>query len=567
MDLVPLKKPYTLEEFKRKTDLYLQGMFGTSDKQFYIDKITEEYDKAKDAGLDTKAGIEFIKERNKMYKTLADEGRMQGEPAILGPSYGSTREEFAEGGNRINYADEYLSNKEFTNLYKQFSKQNPDGFTDPQFAEYLNNLNKKSKGNKNFTEKSVESRRNRLNIKSKSPLIFGSNKPISEFKKEAKKLDINTKGLTDTEIKNKVRNRRGMLVRQEKLKADPEYRAQQKKVKDDWAKKNVEKVKESHKKYRKKIYKKMGIPAPAGNAKEELFRSLFVDAQQYNPEAGKNRLQLVQDVKGGKSISKDNWINAKIIDTKTNKPITFNNLENYINNNTQFTFDEVIKPYRQKWFINDQGLRNIINEKMVPNWSLGDKRNYFEIQHNKSRWVDPFDVSLGTTVSNPKEFRIKQNFENIWNKNVDPETKKIKITPEVKQAVGDYKKQIKDLNIISKTEIAKRDRPFGNLIDFDKTLKNIKKVGANIPTKAIKDVAKYGLKSIPVIGSVFGLSEADKAYAAGVRNPLDLYLAAETDADTILKAREMRQDPRYGQKSLAGLESLPEVNEFGFPDD
>ena len=97
MDLVPLKKPYTLEEFKRKTDLYLQGMFGTSDKQFYIDKITEEYDKAKDAGLDTKAGIEFIKERNKMYKTLADEGRMQGEPAILGPSYGSTREEFAEG--------------------------------------------------------------------------------------------------------------------------------------------------------------------------------------------------------------------------------------------------------------------------------------------------------------------------------------------------------------------------------------------------------------------------------------------------------------------------------------
>ena len=97
MDLVPLKKPYTLEEFKRKTDLYLQGMFGTSDKQFYIDKITEEYDKAKDAGLDTKAGIEFIKERNKMYKTLADEGRMQGDPAILGPSYGSTREEFSNG--------------------------------------------------------------------------------------------------------------------------------------------------------------------------------------------------------------------------------------------------------------------------------------------------------------------------------------------------------------------------------------------------------------------------------------------------------------------------------------
>ena len=55
----------------------------------------------------------------------------------------------------------------------------------------------------------------------------------------------------------------------------------------------------------------------------------------------------------------------------------------------------------------------------------------------------------------------------------------------------------------------------------------------------------------------------EKSYTQG----LDLYLAAETDADTILKAREMRQDPRYGQKSLAGLESLPEVNEFGFPDD
>jgi|TARA_R100000482_G_scaffold112097_1_gene54587 hypothetical protein len=114
MDLVPLKKPYTLEEFKRKTDLYLQGMFGTSDKQFYIDKITEEYDKAKDAGLDTKAGIEFIKERNKMYKTLADEGRMQGDPAILGPSYGSTREEFDKGSDPTDFNRNPLGKNQYT---------------------------------------------------------------------------------------------------------------------------------------------------------------------------------------------------------------------------------------------------------------------------------------------------------------------------------------------------------------------------------------------------------------------------------------------------------------------
>ena len=86
--------PDPLEEFKKQSDLYLQASFASTNKDYFKSLIEQEYNKALEAGVQPQEAISFLKERSQMYRTLAEEGRMQGEPAILGPSYG--RENFAE---------------------------------------------------------------------------------------------------------------------------------------------------------------------------------------------------------------------------------------------------------------------------------------------------------------------------------------------------------------------------------------------------------------------------------------------------------------------------------------
>jgi len=95
--------PDPLEEFKKQADVFLQGSFASTNKEFFNSLIQKEYDKALDAGVLPEEALSFLKERSQMYRTLAEEGRMQGEPAILGPSYG--RENKAIGGGVIEGED------------------------------------------------------------------------------------------------------------------------------------------------------------------------------------------------------------------------------------------------------------------------------------------------------------------------------------------------------------------------------------------------------------------------------------------------------------------------------
>ena len=84
-----------LEDFKEKADRLLQGSFASTNKDFFNNLIEQEYQKALDAGVRPQEALSFLQERSQMYRTLADEGRRQGEPAVLGPSY--TRENFKFG--------------------------------------------------------------------------------------------------------------------------------------------------------------------------------------------------------------------------------------------------------------------------------------------------------------------------------------------------------------------------------------------------------------------------------------------------------------------------------------
>jgi len=95
--------PDPLEEFKKQSDIFLQASFASTNKDYFNSLIQKEYDKALEAGVLPEEAISFLKERSQMYRTLAEEGRKQGEPAILGPSYG--RENKAIGGGVIEGED------------------------------------------------------------------------------------------------------------------------------------------------------------------------------------------------------------------------------------------------------------------------------------------------------------------------------------------------------------------------------------------------------------------------------------------------------------------------------
>ena len=72
----PPKKPYSSVQFKNKTDVLLQGVYGTgkSSNAFLVDLMQKELDKAVEEGVVTmQEGLEFIKSRKKFYDNYIKE--------------------------------------------------------------------------------------------------------------------------------------------------------------------------------------------------------------------------------------------------------------------------------------------------------------------------------------------------------------------------------------------------------------------------------------------------------------------------------------------------------------
>jgi len=381
-----------------------------------------------------------------------------------------------------------LSTSEFIKLYKNF----PGEVTDIDFAEYINDLGYRTTQGTEFNSKSIRKRRIDNGIKSKAPLEYGATKTLKSFKEEAKTLGINIKGLTKKEIKNKVRNRRGNIIKTERRRTDPVYAEKIAKAKRDWAKANPEKVEASQYAFNQKRYLEQGIPPPVKTAKEALWRDLFVTAQNQKVN---NRLKL--DKKYSKYISLNEFLNAKIIDKETGKTITFKNLEKYINlKNTGFNYEDVIKPYEQKIFINKTpGLRNEINSKLIKNWNAGDKRNFFEVQHVAGRYNDPFNVHLSNADVNLKESQVRNNFEESWNNS--------KTLSEKKKAFQIYKESLPS-GIASQPAMVTRTRDFGERLPLDEMLRETKARGVNLPRGILKNVRQEFENNTNNICSIFG---------------------------------------------------------------
>ena len=105
-DIVPKQKPYTLENFKKRSDIFLNGVYGTSNKEYFIDLIQAEIDKAVDAGVITsKDAVDFIIQRKNYYDENIDkQKRFNDDPPTMPPSYKTEvegRTKFKEGTSLI----------------------------------------------------------------------------------------------------------------------------------------------------------------------------------------------------------------------------------------------------------------------------------------------------------------------------------------------------------------------------------------------------------------------------------------------------------------------------------
>ena len=389
----------------------------------------------------------------------------------------------------------FLTNENFVKEYKNY--QNSDVFKtgeDSEFAKYLNDKGFKAETKSGeFSSKSVNVRRKRLNVKSVSPVALRlSDKDIL---KEAKRFNIDTKNLNPEELREKVLNKRTRENVVKKMQEDPEFADRIRKEAIQRAKKRYTKLKSTEEgrgilkeqriKTKAKEYQIKGLDPPASTAKELLWKDVVKIAK----DDGRFTIQSGYE----KSMKKDNFYSnkIKIKDSVTGKTFTFNTLENFVNKNASSfnvkNFNEVMKPYKQKQYINDKGLRNTLNEVLIPGWSSGDPRTAYTIQHDFGRLNNPFKVSLAFYDDNTKEYKIRSDFERAWEK-----SKKSK-TPltDRKKAFNIFKEGISELDVQSAPSMVKRDRVFGKGLDLTKAIRAGKDAGATIPKGMFKEAAKF----------------------------------------------------------------------------
>jgi hypothetical protein len=370
---------------------------------------------------------------------------------------------------------------EFKKLHKEFLEDSKyEKKSNPNFAKYLNDKGKTAFGGKKFTDDAVDARFKRLGMQSPLTTESLANKNFTELKKIAEDLGIDTKKINNRKkLITKIYYKRASDIKKFKRATDPEFQAMEKEAQERYRKKNPEQIKKTAQNTRLKNAKKFGFPPPAFTEKEELWRSLFVDGRKYKEG---RRLKTIGLEKYGQYVPRDEFLNAKILDTKTGKQITFKNLENYINKNTPYKYEKVLQPYAQKWFINNTpGLRTEINSKLIANYTPASKDNFFEIQHNAGRYNDPFDVSLTNKDVNLKESIARSRFDKAWSMSKNLSDKKKAFQTYTDSLPGE---------VLSKPGMVKRSRYFGEQIPFEQQLRDLKQRGVVLPRGTLKKAAE-----------------------------------------------------------------------------
>ena len=126
----PIPKPYTAEQFKKSADTLLQGIYGTTSKDYFIDLIQKEIDKGiKEEAITMEDAVKFLKTRKKYYDT--ELGKQNQDIKKMPPSYKTEvegRTNFLDGGDT-----EY--NALVTKKYIELGGEEGTGMDIDKFAE------------------------------------------------------------------------------------------------------------------------------------------------------------------------------------------------------------------------------------------------------------------------------------------------------------------------------------------------------------------------------------------------------------------------------------------------
>ena len=116
-------------------------------------------------------------------------------------------------------------------------------------------------------------------------------------------------------------------------------------------------------------------------------------------------------------------------------------------------------------------------------------------------------------------------------------------------------KKLKNQNI----KLSKKDTDVLNTALKNSVVKIKTTKGAGAAKKfAVKAGLKSVAKALPIVGTVIGLYDVNKALQAGITDPRDLYTAFEVSADVAAKQKAIREDPT-GELLQEEIAALPEI--------
>ena len=459
------------------------------------------------------------------------------------PADDAPRVEMQEGG--------FIDNNTFKKLYKNFTG------TDREFANFLNEQGYVLRGNKKPTADSVEMRRGRLGIKSRSPIKALSEK---EILKEAKRLKVDTKNLSKKEIRRLTLQRRGDEVRKKRLQTDPEFveyrRNIGRKVAEDIKKDPVRLARQKEMAAARQSKRIFGLVPTEKTPKGLLYRDLIENALRYqNNQLPTSHIQFL-DPKNIRPKSIPETLKTKLIDTnildKKGKPkiITYDNVLKHIDDNKKLYGTDsklTLKEYEKKRFIQkNPDLRDQFNKKLNKAYdpTSATKRNVFSpfhIHHTAGRGQNAFNVQFATASDNMKENALRRVF--------DTDFKVAKTLSEKKKVVKQYLDKVP-----STLEVRLKRTPYGQretLVDITKRV---------APTLS-KEVAQRGG---PTLGMNLGFFPALRVVGEVIGSPAAaLAFATQTIRDNLRKGENLADaivDPLVGAELL-----FPEIAKKAAP--
>ena len=305
--------------------------------------------------------------------------------------------------------DKFLTGAEFKKLYRKFKSG-----TDAEFAKLLNDRGFLTSTGAPFNAESVESRRSRLGIKSKSPIpVALTDKDIL---KQAKEMKLDIKGKSIDQIRRSVLESRSL----EKGKTAEEL----KKLRDFRERKVLMAGKERQ--FPFNIGKK---PDP----KKVFWRDLLDNAQRHQafvlnrpgailPESH-IKFQNINQVRPTdvKSVFDIKLIDSNVIDPKTGKPkvLTYDNFLKHIDDNQRlYRIDSktALQEYKKKRFIQENfDLRDKFNQKLNKAYDPTSRTSRaifspMHIHHTAGRGRNAFNVQFAVGTENMRENALRRAF-------------------------------------------------------------------------------------------------------------------------------------------------------------